>query len=88
LSVNRFATLGAAKALSLEDKLGSFDAGKEADFIVLDLQATPLMALHNPVPRAESLDDLAEKAFAMMMLGDDRSIVATYVAGNLTAIST
>jgi guanine deaminase len=82
------ATLGAAKALSLDNKLGSFDVGKEADFIVLDLQATPLMALRNPVPHAESLDDLAEKVFAMMILGDDRSIVATYVAGNLAAIPT
>jgi guanine deaminase len=82
------ATLGAAKALALEDKLGSFDVGKEADFIVLDLQATPLMALRNPVPHAESLDQLAEKAFAMMILGDDRSIVATYVAGNLASIPT
>jgi guanine deaminase len=80
------ATLGAAKALSLEDKLGSFDVGKEADFIVLDLQATPLMALRNPVPHAESLAELAEKAFAMMILGDDRSIAATYVAGNLASI--
>jgi guanine deaminase len=80
------ATLGAAKALSLEDKLGSFDVGKEADFIVLDLQATPLMALRNPVPHAESLDELAEKAFAMMILGDDRSIAATYVAGNLASV--
>jgi guanine deaminase len=82
------ATLGAAKALSLEDKLGSFDVGKEADFIVLDLQATPLMALRNPIPHAKSLDELAEKAFAMMILGDDRSIVATYVAGHLVSIPT
>ncbi|MGB8703255.1 MAG: guanine deaminase [Thermosynechococcaceae cyanobacterium] len=82
------ATLGAAKALSLEDKIGSFDVGKEADFIVLDLQATPLMALRNPVPPAESLDELAEQAFAMMMLGDDRAISATYVAGCLAYCST
>ncbi len=78
------ATLGAAKALSIEDKIGSFDVGKEADFVVLNLQATPLMTLRNPVAHAESLDELAEKAFAMMILGDDRSVVATYIAGNLT----
>ncbi len=76
------ATLGSAKALSLDDKLGSFDVGKEADFIVLDLQATPLMALRNLTP-TESLDDLASSAFALMMLGDDRAIKATYIRGNL-----
>ena len=76
------ATLGSAKALSLDDKLGSFDVGKEADFIVLDLQATPLMALRNPV-LTTSLDDLASSAFGLMMLGDDRAIKATYIRGNL-----
>ena len=29
-----------AKALDLDDKLGNFNLGKEADFIVLDLKAT------------------------------------------------
>lgn len=77
------ATLGSAKALSLDDKLGSFDVGKEADFIILDLQATPLMALRNPVLEVTSLDDLASSAFALMMLGDDRAIKATYIRGNL-----
>jgi guanine deaminase len=80
------ATLGAAKALSIDDKIGSFNVGKEADFIVLNLQATPLMALRNPIPHAGSLAELAEKAFAMMILGDDRSIAATYVAGNLASL--
>lgn len=75
------ATLGAAKALSLDDKLGSFDVGKEADFIVLDTQATPLMKLRNPNPETDSLEALADKAFAMMMLGDDRTVKATYVLG-------
>ncbi len=75
------ATLGAAKALYLDDKLGNFEAGKEADFIVLDTQATPLMKLRNPSPDATSLTELADKAFAMMILGDDRAVKATYVAG-------
>jgi guanine deaminase len=77
------ATLGAAKALSLEDKLGSFHVGKEADFTVLSLQATPLMALRNPNPKSETLAELAEKAFAMVTIGDDRAVMATYVAGKL-----
>ncbi|MFT5598859.1 MAG: guanine deaminase, partial [Chitinophagales bacterium] len=37
------ATLGGAKALHLDHKLGNFEVGKEADFVVLDLQSTPLM---------------------------------------------
>lgn len=77
------ATTGAAKALAIDHLVGNFDPGKEADFVVLDLQATPLMALRNPQPRAETLADLSEKAFAMMILGDERAIAATYVAGNL-----
>ena len=36
------ASLGGAEALYLEDKVGNFVAGKEADFVVLDLEATPL----------------------------------------------
>lgn len=77
------ATLGAARSLSIDDKLGSFDVGKEADFVVLDLQATPLMEVRNPDPQAQTRAELAEKAFAMMILGDDRAIAATYVAGEL-----
>ncbi|ELS05378.1 guanine deaminase [Xenococcus sp. PCC 7305] len=77
------ATLGAAKALSLEDKIGSFEVGKEADFVVWDLQATPLMKLRNPQAQSENLEELAEKTFAMMILGDERTVRATYVAGEL-----
>ncbi len=76
------ATLGAAKALSLEDKLGSFEIGKEADFVVLDMQATPLMALRNRGGFPPTLGGLAEQIFATMILGDDRAIVATYIAGD------
>ncbi|BAU67120.1 guanine deaminase [Stanieria sp. NIES-3757] len=77
------ATLGAAKALSLEDKIGSFEVGKEADLVVWDLQATPLMKLRNPIAKSENIEQLSEKAFAMMILGDNRSVKATYVAGEL-----
>ncbi len=77
------ATLGGAKALSLEDKIGNFEIGKEADFIVLDSQATPLMALRNPNVPAKTLEELADQAFALMMLGGDRSVVATYIIGDL-----
>ena len=75
------ATLGGARALSLEDKIGNFNVGKEADFIVLDVRATPLMALRNHTSTATSLDELALKTFTLMMLGDDRAVRATYIAG-------
>lgn len=70
------ATLGSAKALELDHVLGNFDAGKEADFVVLDLQATPLQALRQQ--RAVHIEDAL---FALFTLGDDRNIAATYVDG-------
>lgn len=72
------ATLGSARALYLDDRVGNFEPGKEADFLVLDPAATPLMAR-----RMERAEDLAERLFVLMMLGDDRSVAATYVMGAL-----
>ncbi len=72
------ATLGAARALYLEDKIGNFEPGKEADFVVLDSRATSITAR-----RLSKSDDVAEKLFALIMLGDDRSVVATYLMGEL-----
>ena len=77
------ATLGGARALSLEHTLGNFDPGKEADFIVLNSRATPLMARRNPTAIADSLEALADQLFATMTLGDDRAIHATYIMGEL-----
>jgi guanine deaminase len=70
------ATLGGARALALEDRIGSIAPGREADLAVLDPKATPLLALRNV--RADSIEDVL---FALMMLGDDRAVRATYVAG-------
>ncbi len=73
------ATLGGARALALDDRLGNFQAGKEADFVVLNLEgATPL--LKRRLTYAKTLDD---KLFVLMTLGDDRSVMATYVEGQL-----
>lgn len=77
------ATLGGAEALCLEDQLGNFEIGKEADFIVINLQATPLMALRTPNFPVQSLSELAEAVFALTILGDDRAIKATYITGEL-----
>jgi len=70
------ATLGGARALALDDKIGAISPGREADLIVLDPRATPLLELRSG--RAESIEDVL---FALMMLGDDRAVAATYVAG-------
>ena len=70
------ATLGGAKALSLDDRLGNFNIGKEADFVVLDLNATALQQLRQS--RAKNIEDAF---FALTMLGDDRNIAVTYVYG-------
>ena len=70
------ATLGAARAMGLEGTIGSFAVGAEADFVVLDPKATPLMAR-----RTARLESLEELLFAFALLGDDRAIKATYSAG-------
>ncbi len=70
------ATLGAARSMQLEGTIGNFAVGAEADFIVLDPQATPLLARRTF--QAASLEELL---FMFAMLGDDRAIAATYVAG-------
>ena len=75
------ATLGGAKALNLEDKIGNFNPGKEADFIVLDPHATPLMAFRNSDATPTSLEELAERIFTLVIMGDDRAIHATYIMG-------
>jgi len=72
------ATLGSARALSLEDKIGSLKAGGEADFVVLDPAPTPLLKF-----RMAKAKEWQEKLFVLMTLGDDRAVRATYVAGRL-----
>ncbi|BCU66299.1 guanine deaminase [Acinetobacter bouvetii DSM 14964 = CIP 107468] len=77
------ATLGGAKALDLAEKLGNFNLGKEADFAVLDLQPTALQQLRQS--RAKGLED---SLFALMMMGDDRNIHATYIYGQRAYLKT
>lgn len=71
-------TLGGARSMQLEGTIGNFVAGAEADFIVLDPQATPLLAR-----RTARTDSLEELLFAIALLGDDRTVAATYAAGEL-----
>lgn len=70
------ATLGGARALSLDDKIGSFLPGREADFIVLNSESTPLLSA-----RVKGAKDLKEKLFAFEVLGDDRAVQHTFIMG-------
>ncbi|PYG51847.1 guanine deaminase [Pantoea sp. AG1095] len=70
------ATLGGAHALDLDDVIGNFNPGKEADFVVLDAAVSPLQKLRNANSK-----DIWERLFVMMTLGDDRNIAQTWVSG-------
>ena len=72
------ATRGAARALYLEDTIGSLAPGLEADLVVLDLKSTPLIEF-----RMRHCASLDEALFVQMTLADDRAIEAVYVAGQL-----
>lgn len=67
---------GGAEALGLADRIGAFEPGMEADFVVLDPKGAPGLGPHRAVT-------LAERLFALMVLGDDRSVERTYLAGKL-----
>ncbi|HHL42615.1 MAG TPA: guanine deaminase, partial [Hellea balneolensis] len=69
------ATLGAARAIGF-DHIGNFNITNEADFTLLDLAATPLVAR-----RMRSVKSLHEMLFVLMILGDDRLVHETYVLG-------
>ena len=71
------ATLGGALALDLHNKIGNFETGKEADFVVLDYHATNLIKF-----KIEHCQSIEERLFSMLMLGDDRCIRETYILGN------
>jgi guanine deaminase len=78
LSAFYLATLGSARSLYLDDRIGNFAPGKEADFVVLDLAATPLIER-----RMAHAGSLSERLFALMILGDDRCVLATHIMGKL-----
>ena len=69
-------TLGNARALSMEDKIGTLDEGTEADIVVLNSAATSSMRL-----RMAAGASLEQELFLLQTVGDDRTIVETYVAG-------
>ena len=68
-------TAGAARALGLDGVVGNLAPGCEADFVVINPQATPLLAR-----RAAQASNLSELLFALIVLGDDRAIERTVIA--------
>ena len=70
------ATRGNACCLGASDEIGSLEPGLWADLVVLNPCATPVMAARHEL--SESLEDVL---FALMLLGDERAVQATYVAG-------
>lgn len=70
------ATLGGARALDIDNFVGNFTPGKEADFVVLNDQATPLLARRSLANR-----NWLDRLFMLQMLGDDRCIYDTYILG-------
>ncbi|MAS13330.1 MAG: guanine deaminase [Nitratireductor sp.] len=69
-------TRGNAEALSLSERVGTLEPGTDADIVVLNARATPVMEL-----RMERVETLAEELFLLQTLADDRAIVETYVSG-------
>jgi len=74
------ATLGGAHALGLGDRIGSFQPGREADFLVLDPARIPLLERRLAVSTG-----LRDRLFALLMLGDDRLVAETWLMGERRA---
>ncbi len=70
------ATVGSAKTLYQEDRIGNIKVGMEADFAVIDPLSTGLIR-----HRMAYTTGVIEQLFVQMILGDDRAIAATYVDG-------
>ena len=70
------ATCGSARALHLDHQIGNIASGMAADMVVLNLASTPAIA-----QRSARAEDIWEEIFPTIMMGDDRAIAATYVAG-------
>jgi len=72
------ATLGNARALGLDAEIGALEPGPDRDMILIDPRATPVLAARDDL--SESLEDLL---FALAILGDERAVRSTWIAGRL-----
>jgi len=69
-------TLAGAKVLNMDDCIGNFEPNKEADFVVLDLNASELIK-----QRLKSTTNIDDLLFCLMTLGDDRIVNQVYILG-------
>ena len=69
---------GAAAALGFSNHIGRLDPGYEADMVEIDTRSTPVMDR-----RTRESDSFQDLLFALLVLGDDRCIARTWVAGQL-----
>lgn len=74
------ATVGSARALRAEDRIGNLAPGMEADLVVVDLASTP--AIEQATRRAETL---WQALFPTIMMGDDRAIREVWIGGRATS---
>jgi len=72
------ATVGGAKAMRLDDRLGNLAPGMDADLVILDLKSNPLIAR-----RVDRAEDIFDVLFAQIIMADERAVKATYVAGKI-----
>ncbi|MCB1461687.1 MAG: guanine deaminase [Nitratireductor sp.] len=70
------ATLGNSRLMHLDHEIGSLAPGRTADLVVLDPEATPIMAERHALSNS-----LHDELFALMIMGDDRAVAETYIAG-------
>ncbi|MBN2236705.1 MAG: guanine deaminase [Bacteroidales bacterium] len=75
-------TLGGAKALNIDQFVGNFETGKEADFVIIDPNASELMQA-----RLALAKDIDELLFVLMILGDERNIEAVYLQGEKKSVN-
>ncbi len=78
-------TLAGARALDLEDRIGNFDEGKEADFLVVDPAGwPPLQALIEQGTRSDDpLLARDQTLFGLLMTMREPAISEVYVQGRL-----
>ncbi len=76
-------TLAGAQALDLADRIGNLDAGKQADFVVVDPSRSAALesVLGSRGPREDPAEERDAVLFALLMAADEASIAETYVGG-------
>jgi len=83
-------TLGNARALGMDNGIGNLKPGSDADFLILDgfsnsesVSSSENNDVDHPSlkKRLDKCTSIQEEWFAYMMLGDERAIAETWIAG-------